>query len=92
MKIAHACNWFHLEQSQQLTDALVSVERDLMAEVNQKGLIACALEPRAFGCGSEHARKVYRLTVRGLTQKAPPYGGKRGGAVYRVSVRLIFVV
>jgi hypothetical protein len=44
----------------------VSFERDLQAEINKKGLVACALELRTTGCGREHTGGLYRRTRVGL--------------------------
>jgi hypothetical protein len=44
MKIADACNRFRLEQPQQLHDMQMSLNRDVLAEVNQQRLVARRLE------------------------------------------------
>jgi hypothetical protein len=62
VKVADACNGIGRKQLQEFSDAFVSVEGDLLAEVNQEGLVACALKLRTAGCGREHAGGLYRWT------------------------------
>jgi hypothetical protein len=47
VEIAHAGNRFPFQQAQQFPNALVSLKRDPLAKVNQKRLIARALELRS---------------------------------------------
>lgn len=58
MKIENRRNGFHLEQPQEFSDMFMRLEADLMAEVNEQGLIAGAFELRAFRQERRHAAKV----------------------------------
>jgi hypothetical protein len=57
MEVADAFDGFCLEKTQQFSDAFVSVERNVLAEVNEKRLIAGAQELRKGGCGGGHGGK-----------------------------------
>src|SRR5216684_3422945 len=54
MKIADARNGFQLEQAEQPHHMLMSIECNLLPEVNQQRLVARGLEPRGVGCRGKH--------------------------------------
>src|ERR1700730_18004574 len=88
MKILNAFKGFCFEKTQQFSDALVSFEGDLPAEVNEQRLIAGALELRKGGRGEhggksippEACRECGPLAGRELQNKSPAFlgGGEAG--------------